>query len=153
VTRSLLALPLAALVLTGCAGSGDLGQTAAEEAPGGETSAQVEVSKDVTVLRASIADADDGALDAGDDALLRLDVQNAGPDDDTLQTVSGTGFGSVDAGPWTVPAEGVLHLGLDGAAAVVLPDTERSVAVGDEVEVTFVFDRSGEVTVTVPVTG
>ncbi|MCW2583231.1 MAG: hypothetical protein JWQ53_2021 [Klenkia sp.] len=146
MNRSLLVLPLAALALAGCAGSGDLGQTAAEEAPGGESSAQVEVSKDVSILRATLTE-------ASGDALLRVEVTNAGADDDTLRAVSGAGHDPVDAGPWTVPAEGVLHLGLEGTAAVVLPDTAGAVAVGDVVEVTFVFDRSGEITVTVPVTG
>ena len=149
----LAVLPATALLLAGCAAQGDLAQTAAQEQPGGESSAQVEVSKDVTVASVQLEPPADGDLAAGDDAGLRLEVSNTGDDDDELQGVSGPDFGTVVGGPWAVPAQGGLSASAAGPTTLTLRDLADGVRPGDSVEVTFTFERSGAVTLSVPSSG
>lgn len=140
-------------LLGGCAAENDLGQTAAQERPGHESAAQVEVSKDVTVTAARLQRPADGDLAAGDDVVLGLTVSNTGGSDDELVSVTGTGFGAVLGGPWTVPAGGELTAGGPGADTLTLPGLLAGLPVGDALQVTFVFERSGDVTLTVPYEG
>ncbi len=140
-------------VLSGCAAENDLGQTAAQEEPGGESAAQAEVSKDVTVTGAALQRPADGVLAIGDDAVLGLVVSNTGGADDELLQVSGPEFGVVEGGPWTVPSHGELTSDDAGPTTVTLPALTQGLAGGETVQVTFAFERSGDVTLTVPYAG
>lgn len=149
----LFAVPTALALLTGCGAGGDLTQTAAEERAGAESGADVEVSKDVTIADAELQLPVDGRVQAGDDATLALVVTNTGDRDDELLRLEGGFTGTTGVLPALVPAGGELRTGQDGAAGLVLQHLSAPLAGVATVRVTLVFDRSGTVTVDVPLGG
>ncbi len=109
-----------------------------------------------------------GVYAAGTDARLIGAIVSTADADDTLVSVEGEGFesvevvdpsaasaaaattgtGSVDL---TVPAGGTLYLGNGAGPSVTLVGLSDEVGVGQYVDVTLTFEDAGEVTVPVPV--
>ena len=109
-----------------------------------------------------------GVYAAGSDARLVGAVLSTSPSDDTLVSIEGEAFESVEvvdpeavepvagaAAPTTldltVPANGGLFLSNGRGPAVTLVGLSEEVGAGQYVEVTFTFEEAGEVTVEVPV--
>ena len=109
-----------------------------------------------------------GVYAAGSDARLVGAVLSTSPSDDTLVSIEGDSFESVEvvdpeavepvagaAAPTTldltVPANGGLFLSNGRGPAVTLVGLSEEVGAGQYVEVTFTFEEAGEVTVEVPV--
>ena len=120
-----------------------------------------------------------GSYSAGDDAELNMAVVNDGAEDDTLTGIDGTGFERVrvtgsatgtgapasptgtSAAPTTssggqravniaVPADSTLFLGRNGPT-VTLVGLSEDLTPAQTIELTFTFERAGEVTLQVPV--
>jgi copper(I)-binding protein len=107
-----------------------------------------------------------GVYTAGGDARLIGTIVSNSPSDDTVQSITGDGFSSVDvvnpdatAGTGTgtgslgltVPAGGTLFLGDGTGPAVTLVGLSDTMGVGQFLDVTFTFQQAGQVTVQVPV--
>ena len=106
-----------------------------------------------------------GVYGSGDDARLLAAVASTSDSDDTLVSIEGEDFDSVEVvDPSTstapagssaldlaVPANGVLYLSNGDGPAVTLVGLADELSVGEYVDVTFTFEQAGEITVPVPV--
>jgi copper(I)-binding protein len=110
-----------------------------------------------------------GVYPAGGEARLLAAVASNSATDDTLVSVEGEGFDSVEvvdptattspaAGAaaggtvdLTVPAGGTLYIGNGDGPSVTLVGLADQVGVGQYVDVTFTFQQAGEVSMQVPV--
>jgi len=157
------ALLLSPVVLSACS-AGQVSQTATQEQNLGN-------SADVGQLNLrglSLPYPTGGVYAAGSDARLLGAVASTAAADDTLVSIAGEDFESVEvvdpaaaeavAGgtasdqlALVVPAGGLLQMGNGEGPSVTLVGLAEEIGVGQFVDVTFTFEEAGEVTVPVPV--
>jgi copper(I)-binding protein len=167
VNRALRAAAVSALLLSPVAlsacSAGQVAQT--EEQNRDKTGGQANVG--ALALRAlELPYPTGGIYQSGSDARLLAAIVSTSDTDDTLVSIEGDDFDSVEvvdpnatasAAPGatsldlTVPADGTLFLGNGTGPAVTLVGLADEVGVGQFVDVTFTFEQAGEVTVPVPV--
>jgi copper(I)-binding protein len=172
VNRALRAAAMSALLLSPVAlaacSAGQVAQTAEQNRD--KVGAQVNVG-DVFLREVQLPYPVGGVYSSGDDARLLAGIVSTSDTDDTLTSIAGDDFESVDvvdptktaaatgttaAAPGapldiTVPAQGTVFLGNGTGPAVTLVGLSDELSVGDYVKVTFTFEKAGEVTVPVPV--
>ena len=164
-------LLLSPVVLSACS-AGQVTQTATQERDKVGAMAQ---AGDLTIRAVRLESPRGGTYDSGDDAELQVAIVNAGEEPDALVGISGEGFGDVEfdsgstatASPSAtptgtpgsrsssdteieIPARATVFIGTDGAS-VTLTDLEQSLTTGQYLELTFEFERVGEVTLPVTV--
>ncbi|MEU2350746.1 copper chaperone PCu(A)C [Modestobacter sp. NPDC049651] len=164
-------LVLSPVALSACS-AGQVSQTATQQRAknGGEAAVG-----NITVREARLAYPSTGSYPAGADAQLLAGLVNAGDEDDVLTDVSGDDFSSatitpapagaaatatgavptgqtapppsVSGGELTVPADGNVYLGGNGAV-VTLNGLTKELTVGQHITLTLTFERAGSVDVT-----
>jgi copper(I)-binding protein len=166
-------LLLSPVVLSACS-AGQVTQTATQERDKVGAMAQ---AGDLTIRAVRLESPGGGTYDSGDDAELQVAIVNAGDEPDALVGISGEGFGDVEfdsgstataspsatptptATPGSrsssdteieIPARATIFIGTDGAS-VTLTDLEQSLTTGQYLELTFEFEKAGEVTLPVTV--
>jgi copper(I)-binding protein len=166
-------LLLSPVVLSACS-AGQVTQTATQERDKVGAMAQ---AGDLTIRAVRLESPRGGTYDSGDDAELQVAIVNAGEEPDALVGISGEGFGDVEfdsgstataspsatptptATPGSrsssdteieIPARATIFIGTDGAS-VTLTDLEQSLTTGQYLELTFEFEKAGEVTLPVTV--
>jgi copper(I)-binding protein len=156
-------LLLSPLALSACS-AGQVTQTATQERD--KTGAQAQVG-DIVLRQARLESPRGGSYERGDDAELLAAIVNSGPETDTLVEIDGEGFGGVEiessaTGSTTgtgsrsasdeieIPAGSTVFIGGDGYS-VTLTDLGQPLTTGQYLELTFVFENAGEVTVPVTV--
>jgi len=166
VNRALRAAAMSALLLspvalTACS-AGQVSQTAEQNRD--KTGAQAGTG-DLALRALQLPYPTGGVYRAGGDARLLAAVASTSDTDDTLTSIEGDAFDSVEVvdpnatsaatpgGPLdlTVPAEGTLFIGDGTGPSITLVGLSDDLGVGDYVDVTFTFEQAGEVTVPVPV--
>ena len=166
-------LLLSPVVLSACS-AGQVTQTATQERDKVGAMAQ---AGDLTIRAVRLESPSGGTYDSGDEAELQMAIVNAGDEPDALVGISGEGFGDVEfdsgstataspsatptptATPGSrsssdteieIPARATIFIGTDGAS-VTLTDLEQSLTTGQYLELTFEFEKAGEVTLPVTV--
>ncbi len=166
-------LLLSPVVLSACS-AGQVTQTVTQERDKVGAMAQ---AGDLTIRAVRLESPSGGTYDSGDEAELQMAIVNAGDEPDALVGISGEGFGDVEfdsgsaatASPTATPAptgtpgsrpssdteieipgRGTIFIGTDGAS-VTLTDLEQSLTTGQYLELTFEFEKAGEVTLPVTV--
>jgi copper(I)-binding protein len=154
-------LLLSPLALAACS-AGQVTQTATQEQNIGNNAG----IGDLHLRHLSLPYPTGGVYGSGDDARLIAAVASTSATDDTLVSIEGADFDSVQVvDPATsaaasggggaldlpVPAGGVLYLSNGDGPAVTLVGLAEEIGVGQYVDVTFTFEEAGEVTVPVPV--
>jgi copper(I)-binding protein len=166
-------LLLSPVVLSACS-AGQVTQTATQERDKVGAMAQ---AGDLTIRAVRLESPGGGTYDSGDDAELQVAIVNAGDEPDALVGISGEGFGDVEfdsgstataspsatptptATPGSrsssdteieIPARATIFIGTDGAS-VTLTDLEQSLTTGQYLELTFEFEKAGELTLPVTV--
>ena len=170
-------LLLSPVVLSACS-AGQVTQTATQERDKVGAMAQ---AGDLTIRAVRLESPRGGTYDSGDDAELQVAIVNAGEEPDALVGISGEGFGDVEfdsgstataspsatptptatptATPGSrsssdteieIPARATIFIGTDGAS-VTLTDLEQPLTTGQYLELTFEFEKAGEVTLPVTV--
>jgi len=156
-------LLLSPLALAACS-AGQVTQTATQDQNIGNNAG----IGDLHLRQVSLPYPTGGVYASGDDARLVAAVASTSATDDTLVSIEGEDFDSVQVvDPSTsapasggggggaldlaVPANGVLYLSNGDGPAVTLVGLADEVTVGQYVDVTFTFEEAGEVTVPVPV--
>jgi copper(I)-binding protein len=158
-------LLLSPVVLSACS-AGQVTQTATQERDKVGAMAQV---GDLTIRAVRLEAPRGGAYDRGDDAELQMAIVNTGEEPDALVGISGEGFEDVEfdngstatptatSGSGTssdneieIPARSTVFIGTDGAS-VTLTNLDRPLTTGQYLELTFEFERAGEVTLLVTV--
>jgi copper(I)-binding protein len=168
-------LLLSPVVLSACS-AGQVTQTATQERDKVGAMAQ---AGDLTIRAVRLESPRGGTYDSGDDAELQVAIVNAGEEPDALVGISGEGFGDVEfdsgstatASPSAtptatptgtpcsrsssdteieIPARATIFIGTAGAS-VTLTDLEQSLTTGQYLELTFEFEKAGEVTLPVTV--
>jgi copper(I)-binding protein len=154
-------LLLSPLALAACS-AGQVTQTATQEQNLGNNAG----IGDLLLRGLSLPYPTGGVYRSGDDARLLAAVASTSDSDDTLVSIEGEDFDSVEvvdpsasAAPaagsstldLTVPAQGVLYLGTGDGPSVTLVGLADELTVGQYIDVTFTFEQAGEVTVPVPV--
>jgi copper(I)-binding protein len=157
-------LLLSPVVLSACS-AGQVTQTATQERD--KTGAQAQVG-DLSLREAELLHPRGGTYEPGDDADLRIAIVNAGGEDDTLTGVEGEGFGgaeiqsSASAGATSgaaatgsasargtqeieIPAGTTVFVGED-EFNITLTDLDEALTTGQYIEVTFTFEKAGDVT-------
>jgi copper(I)-binding protein len=166
VNRALRAAALGVLLLSPVAlsacSAGQVAQTAQQNRD--RTGAQMSVG-DLALRAVELPYPTGGIYESGGDARLLAAVVSTSDTDDTLVSITGDAFDSVEVvdpeataaatpgGPLdlTVPANGTLYLGNGTGPSVTLVGLSQDLGVGQFVTVTFTFEQAGEVTVPVPV--
>jgi copper(I)-binding protein len=154
-------LLLSPVALAACS-AGQVAQTATQEQNVGNNAQVGELA-----LRAlELPYPTGGVYTAGGDARLLAAVASSSPTEDTLVSIEGEDFDSVevvdpsatataaagtDSLDLTVPAGGTLYIGNGDGPSVTLVGLADDVGVGEYVDVTFTFEGAGDVTVPVPV--
>jgi copper(I)-binding protein len=156
------ALLLSPVALTACS-AGQVAQTAEQNRD--KTGAQVNVG-DLALRALELPYPTGGVYPSGSDARLLAAIVSTSDTDDTLVSIEGPDFDSVEvvdpaatASPapgatsldLTVPAQGTLFIGNGTGPSVTLVGLADDVSVGQTIDVTFTFDQAGEITVPVPV--
>ena len=156
------ALLLSPVALTACS-AGQVAQTAEQNRD--KTGAQVNVG-DLALRALELPYPTGGIYQSGSDARLLATIVSTSDTDDTLVSIEGEDFDSVEvvdpdatasAAPGatsldlTVPAQGTLFIGNGSGPAVTLVGLADDVGVGESIDVTFTFEQAGEITVPVPV--
>ena len=156
-------LLLSPVVLSACS-AGQVTQTATQERD--KTGAQGQVG-DLSIRQAELLSPRGGSYEAGDDADLQVAIVNAGSEADTLVGVEGEGFSSAEiqsassatatssasrggSDEIEIPAASSVFVG-DDDVTVTLTDLDQDLSTGQYLEVTFVFEKAGEVTLPVTV--
>jgi copper(I)-binding protein len=157
-------LLLSPVVLSACS-AGQVTQTATQERD--KTGAQAQVG-DLSIRQAELLSPRGGSYEAGDDADLQVAIVNGGSEADTLVGVEGDGFSSAEiqsssSGTATssasrgggsdeieIPAASSVFVGEDDYT-VTLTDLDEDLSTGQYLEVTFVFEKAGEITLPVTV--
>ena len=157
-------LLLSPVVLSACS-AGQVTQTATQERD--KTGAQGQVG-DLSIREAELLSPRGGSYEAGDDADLQVAIVNGGSEADTLVGVEGDGFSSAEiqsssSGTATssasrgggsdeieIPAGSSVFVGEEDFT-VTLTDLDEDLSTGQYLEVTFVFEKAGEVTLPVTV--
>jgi copper(I)-binding protein len=176
VNRALRAATMGVLLLSPVAlsacSAGQVTQTATQERDKVGAMAQ---AGDLTIRAVRLESPSGGTYDSGDEAELQMAIVNAGDEPDALVGISGEGFGDVefDSGSTAttsptatptgtpgsrpssdteieIPGRGTIFIGTDGAS-VTLTDLEQSLTTGQYLELTFEFEKAGEVTFPVTV--
>ncbi len=167
MNRALRATAMGVLLLSpvalGACSAGQVPQTATQEQNLGN---QADVA-DLQLRALELPYPTGGIYTSGDDARLLGAVASTSDTDDTLTSITGDAFDSVavvdpnapsgapaggsGALDLTVPAGGTLFLGNGTGPSVTLVGLSKELTVGEYVDVTFTFERAGEVTVPVPV--
>ncbi|MEQ3551969.1 copper chaperone PCu(A)C [Pseudonocardia nematodicida] len=154
------AVALTGLLLSGC-GAGQISQTAQQVAATNGLNASV---GQVDLLDVQIAYPENPAgpnalYNPGESAPVRATLVNNGAVADRLVSVSSADAASVAIGGETALPEGVALVAVGNSQLqptasrpleLTLEGLSRPVAPGTDVEMTFVFERAGSVTVTVP---
>jgi copper(I)-binding protein len=157
------ALLLSPVALGACS-AGQVAQTATQEQNLGN---QADVG-DLNLRALELAYPTGGVYPAGSDARLLGAIVSNSDADDTLVSIEGEDFDSVEvvdpdaadeaatgaAGSsvdLTVPANGTLFLGDGAGPSVTLVGLADEVGVGQYVDVTFTFEQAGDISVQVPV--
>jgi copper(I)-binding protein len=176
VNRALRAATMGVLLLSPVAlsacSAGQVTQTATQERDKVGAMAQV---GDLTIRAVQLAAPRDGSYDRGDDAELLMAIVNSGEEPDALVGISGEGFGDVEfhagstatgtptatptgasSGRSTsdteieIPGDSVVHV--DGEdISITLTDLDEPLTTGQYLELTFEFEKAGEVTLPVTV--
>ena len=144
-------LVIASVVLGGC---GDDGQAARVGGPGVGASVG-----DVELRNVRLDNPPAGIYEIGSAALLGVAMVNGGDEDEQLVGVSGPDFTGavVDEDPAssdpaiTIPAGGTVFTDGPAGPVLVLVGIDETLRSSESLAVTFTFERSGEVTVDVPV--
>ncbi len=156
-------LLLSPVALTACS-AGQVPQTATQEQNLGNST---DVG-DLALRALELPYPTGGVYSTGGDARLLGAVVNTTDAEDTLVSITGDGFTSVEAvdpnaaapaAPatgsgslaLTVPAGDTLFLGNGAGPSVTLVGLTKDLTVGQYIDVTFTFQRAGEVSVPVPV--
>ena len=162
------------LVITACS-AGQVNQTSSQLRD--KVGPQATVG-DLELRGVQLAYPTDGSYSPGDDAELQMAIVNNGAEDDALTGIEGTSFtrvrvtgsssGTVAPGTSaaattaapapatgrpldiTIPADSSIYLG-QNAETVTLVSLGESLTPAQTVELTFTFERAGDVTVQVPV--
>jgi copper(I)-binding protein len=164
-------LVLSPVVLSACS-AGQVTQTATQERD--KTGAQAQVGN-ISLRQVQLVSPRGGSYEQGDDAELQVAIVNGGTEADTLVSVEGDGFGSAEiegpsaassSGASSSPATGTASRGsseeieIPGGSAVfvgsddytvTLSDLDEDLTTGQYIEVTFTFEKAGEVTLPVTV--
>ncbi|RFU21431.1 copper chaperone PCu(A)C [Geodermatophilus marinus] len=143
-----------AAALTGCGDDADNpAQDDQAEVVGGNPQPDEQVTTSVSVNSLQLAYPEDGLVEAGSDVQLYAALANNGTSDDQLLDVTGSGFedarlvapdGSEGAIP--VPSNNTAYLEPEGPPSVTLLGVAEDLRSSQSVEVTFVFEDAGEVT-------
>jgi copper(I)-binding protein len=160
------ALLLSPVALTACS-AGQVAQTAQQNRD--KVGAQVNVGN-LYLREVQLPYPVGGVYASGQDARLLAGIVSTSAADDTLTSITGTDFDSVQVVDPTataaaatgaaaagarlniaVPAQGTVFLGNGTGPAVTLVGLSRKLTVGDYVKVTFTFEQAGKVTIPVPV--
>jgi copper(I)-binding protein len=157
-------LLLSPIALTACS-AGQVAQTAEQQRDQVGTMASV---GDVKLRALNLAYPTGGTYSSGSDARLVGAVASTANTEDTLVSIEGEAFDGVEvldpdsAAPAAdssgsadldlpVPPEGILFLTNGGGPTITLTGLTEEIGVGQSIDVTFVFEEAGEVTVPVPV--
>jgi copper(I)-binding protein len=173
VNRALRAAAMSALLLspvalTACS-AGQVAQTAEQNRD--KVGAQVNVG-DLFLREVQLPYPVGGVYSSGDNARLLAGIVSTADADDTLTSIEGDDFDSVEvvdpsAAPTdaaaagtetdtdsldiTVPGAATLFLGNGNGPSITLVGLSHELGVGQYVDVTFTFEQAGQVTVAVPV--
>jgi copper(I)-binding protein len=151
-------LLLSPIALTACS-AGQVTQTATQERD--KTGAQGQAG-DISVRQAQLVHPRGGSYERGDDAEVQVALVNAGSEADTLISVEGDGFDSAEiessgsssgssssssgsSDEIEIPAGQSVFIGEDGFT-VTLTGLDDDLHTGQYVDVTFVFENGGELT-------
>jgi copper(I)-binding protein len=157
-------LLLSPIALAACS-AGQVAQTAEQNRD--KVGAQVDVG-DLGLRAVELAYPTGGSYPSGGDARLLGAIANSSDSEDTLVSIEGEDFESVevvdpaaaeaaegdtagDSLDITVPADDTLYLGNGTGPSVTLVGLSDEFGVGQYVDVTFTFEEAGEITVPVPV--
>jgi copper(I)-binding protein len=148
--RRLTAVAFAALLpLTAC---GD--DNAEGEIVGGAAAPDQVVTEDVEVVGVELEYPEDGLWEEGESVPLYAAITNTGTTSVRLVDVRGEGFGDAelidlggDEGAIEIAQNDNAYLEPDGAPSIRLLGLEESLRSSQSIDVTFVFEDAGEVTV------
>jgi copper(I)-binding protein len=148
VTTALVAL----LALAGC------GDVREDPIVGGAAAPDEAVTEDLEISSLQLEFPEDGLHEEGDDVTLYAAITNTGRTSHRLVDVQGPDFADArlialdgSEGAIEVAPDDNAYLEPDGPPSVVLLDLETSLRSSQSVEVTFVFEDAGEVTMEAPV--
>ncbi|WP_040337434.1 copper chaperone PCu(A)C [Candidatus Blastococcus massiliensis] len=156
---------LSPVALSACS-AGQVTQTATQDRD--RTGAMAQVG-DITLRQVQVVNPrGGGSYDAGDDVDLRMAIVNTGREDDTLTSIEGEGFSSVEitgseteaknrgvslgqlpvgsSGEIEVPAGTTLIIGEDDLT-VTLTGLDEALTVGKYLTLVLTFENAGEITV------
>ncbi|MCZ2803952.1 copper chaperone PCu(A)C [Modestobacter sp. VKM Ac-2983] len=156
-------LLLTPIALTACS-AGQVTQTATQE-PNVGNQADLE---DLQLRALTLPYPTGGQYASGSDARLVGAIASTGLEGDTLVSIEGEAFDSVevidpDAAELaadgstsedlglTIPPNGILYLSSGDGPTVALVDLAETIGAGEAIDVTFTFEEAGEVTIPVPV--
>ncbi len=167
MNRGLRAAATAALLLSpvalGACSAGQVAQTAEQNR---DKAGNMTAVGDLVLRAVELPYPTGGVYTAGSDARLLAAVVSSGETTDTLVSIEGDQFDSVDvvdpdaaAEPanntdsldLAVPADGILYLGNGTGPSVTLVGLADDLGVGQSINVTFTFEQAGAVTLPVPV--
>lgn len=139
----------------GLVGCGDV----REDPPvGGAAAPDETVTEDLEINSLELEFPEDGLYEEGDDVTLYAALTNTGRSSYRLIDVQGPDFEDArlvaldgTEGAIEVPSDDNVYLEPDGPASVVLLGLDTSLRSAQSVEVTFVFEDAGEVTMEAPV--
>lgn len=140
-----------ALALAGCGDDTDA-------TVGGAAAPDEAVTDDLKIVSLQLEFPDDGLHEEGDDVTLYAALTNTGATSYRLVDVEGADFADArlvapdgSEGVIQVPPDDNVYLEPQGPPSVVLLDLATSLRSSQSVEVTFVFEDAGEVTMEAPV--
>ena len=156
-------LLLSPVALSACS-AGQVTQTATQERD--KTGAQAQVG-DISIRQAQLAAPSSGGYERGDDADLQVAFVNGGSEADTLVRVDGDGFASAEiantasrissssSGPTDeieIPAGSSVFVGQRSSDyTVTFTGLDENLNTGQYLQVTFTFEKAGEVTLPITV--
>ena len=156
-------LLLSPVALSACS-AGQVTQTATQERD--KTGAQAQVG-DISIRQGQLAAPSSGGYERGDDAELQVAFVNGGSEADTLVSVDGEGFASAEiantasrissssSGPADeieIPAGSSVFVGQRSSDyTVTLTGLDENLNTGQYLQVTFTFEKAGEVTLPITV--
>lgn len=150
--RWVAAVAVSAALLTAC-GEDDEG-----EIVGGAPAPDEAVTEDLKIVSLQLAYPEDGVYEEGEDATVYAALTNTGTTDLRLVDVRGPDFGDAtlvgpdgSEGAIRIDENDNAYLQPDGPPSVVLEDLGVDLRSSQSIEVTFVFEDAGEVTMEAPV--
>ncbi len=146
------AILVTALALTSC------GEENEDPIVGGAAAPDEAVTQDLKIAALQLEFPEDGVYEVGDDVTLYAALTNTGTTGYRLVDVVGSDFAdarliAVDGseGAIEVPENDNTYLEPEGPPSVILQDLDTSLRSSQSIEVTFVFEDAGEITIEVPV--